>query len=188
MRVGSSGAKWVSPNPRSSVIAHEVMCGYEAHRVSERFSGKVKENTRMTRFLLWSLMATVLVGVEPAMAAQFVVGSCKPNLTNFPTISAAVAAVPAGSTVLVCPGTYPEQVVITQPLTLQGIISGNSGRVTITVPGQAVGLPQLAVNSQSAVFASPVAGQVVVQNVNPLGAVNLSDITVDGNGGVVSCA
>ena len=38
----------------------------------------------------------------------------------FKTIQSAVNAAPAGSTVVVCPGTYHEQVVIAQPLTLTG--------------------------------------------------------------------
>jgi hypothetical protein len=37
--------------------------------------------------------------------------------------------------VLVCPGTYPEQVTISQPLTLQGITSANSAQAVIAVPG-----------------------------------------------------
>jgi hypothetical protein len=45
---------------------------------------------------------------------------------NFTTISAAVIGVPAGSKIQVCPGTYPEQVTISQPLTLEGISSGNA--------------------------------------------------------------
>ena len=52
---------------------------------------------------------------------------------NFTTISAAVAGVPAGATIQVCPGVYPEQVTITQPLTLKGIHSGNANRAVITI-------------------------------------------------------
>ena len=38
----------------------------------------------------------------------------------FKTIQSAVNAAPAGGTVVVCPGTYYEQVVISKPLTLTG--------------------------------------------------------------------
>jgi pectin methylesterase-like acyl-CoA thioesterase len=38
----------------------------------------------------------------------------------FKTIHSAVNAAPAGGTVVVCPGTYHEQVVISKPLTLTG--------------------------------------------------------------------
>ncbi len=39
----------------------------------------------------------------------------------YATIQSAVNAAPAGGTVIVCPGTYTEDVVITQPLTLRGL-------------------------------------------------------------------
>ncbi len=42
---------------------------------------------------------------------------------EFSTISAAVAAAPSGGKVVVCPGTYREDVVILQPLTLVGIFA-----------------------------------------------------------------
>ncbi len=45
-----------------------------------------------------------------------------------------LAAVPSGSMVEVCPGTYPEQVVISKPLTLEGITIGNADQAVITVP------------------------------------------------------
>jgi pectin methylesterase-like acyl-CoA thioesterase len=44
--------------------------------------------------------------------------NCDIKLVGYQTIQAAVIAVPAGSTIEVCPGTYPEQVVISKPLTL----------------------------------------------------------------------
>jgi hypothetical protein len=40
--------------------------------------------------------------------------------TNFPTINAAIAAAPPGSTINVSPGVYNEKVVINKPITLQG--------------------------------------------------------------------
>lgn len=141
----------------------------------------------MTRFSLFSSIAILLLmGAQYSFGAQYAVGTCKSNLPSYSTISAAVAAVPPGSTILVCPGTYPEQVVINQPLTLQGITSGNSGRAIVTVPGSANGAPSLQVNSQSAVFGAPAAAQVLVQNVPS--NVNISDITVDGTGGQQPCS
>src|SRR5690348_7907759 len=112
--------------------------------------GSHEEITKMTRFLLLLSVALILANSIPAaLAGSYAVGTCMPNLTSYQTISAAVSSVPAGSRVLVCPGMYPEQVLVTQPLTLQGISSGNSGRAIITVPGEAQGSPQLQVNSQS---------------------------------------
>jgi len=86
-----------------------------------------------------------------------------------------VSGVPPGSTVLVCPGTYPEQVTIAQPLTLKGISSGNAGQAVITVPGSG-----LAVVTTG--FGHSIAAMVDVT----AGPVNISDITVDGTGNNVT--
>jgi len=51
-----------------------------------------------------------------------------PIFVNLGTIQAAVNASPAGSTAFICPGTYPEQVVIAKNFTLTGVSSlGTSG-------------------------------------------------------------
>ncbi|MFZ1160068.1 MAG: hypothetical protein WAO10_19950, partial [Candidatus Sulfotelmatobacter sp.] len=51
----------------------------------------------------------------------YYVGSCKSG--SFSTISAAVKAAPAGSTIMICPGYYSEQVIISKDLTLKGLDS-----------------------------------------------------------------
>src|SRR5580704_7082327 len=90
----------------------------------------------MSRLTASFLSAAALFLAAPlALASTFAVGTCKPSLPSYTSISAAVSAVPAGSTVQVCPGTYAEQVFISQALTLEGITSGNSSDVVITVPG-----------------------------------------------------
>jgi hypothetical protein len=109
---------------------------------------------------------------------DFAVGTCKPKLTSFSTIQAAVSAVPPGSTVLVCPGVYPEQVTISRPLTLQGIADSNLDQIVITVPG--TGLANV-----MSVFGELVATQVLVLNASP---VNITNIAVDGTGGDQACA
>src|SRR5208283_915316 len=58
--------------------------------------------------------------------------SCDKKLVGYQTIQAAVNAVPSGSTIEVCPGTYPEQVVISKPLTLTGAAS--NAEVLIQIP------------------------------------------------------
>jgi len=108
-------------------------------------------------------------------AANYAVGSCKPSLPSYATISGAVSGVPPGSTVLVCPGTYPEQVTIAQPLTLKGISSGNAGQAVITVPDSGL-------TAVTAGFGESIAPQVHVT----AGPVNISDITVDGTGSNVT--
>jgi len=128
--------------------------------------------------ILFMLAAVMLFGACPMFAAEYAVGTCKPSLPSYPNISAAVSSVPAGSTVLVCPGTYPEQVVITQPLTLQGISTGNSGQAVIAVPG--TGLTAI-----SGVYYLTVSPQVEATTAGP---VNITNITVDGTGGSNACS
>jgi hypothetical protein len=121
--------------------------------------------------VLFSLAIGLLLAVDPMLAATYAVGPCKPTLVSFPTISAAVSGVPPGSTVLVCPGTYSEQVTIAQPLTLKGITSGNAGEAVITVPGSGLTVVTTGFGDQIAAMVDVTAGPV-----------NISDITVDGTG------
>jgi pectin methylesterase-like acyl-CoA thioesterase len=46
------------------------------------------------------------------LAATVQVGACRNGLPSFATIQSAVNTSSAGTTILICPGTYPEQVVI----------------------------------------------------------------------------
>jgi len=104
-------------------------------------------------------------------------GSC--GTPNKATISLAVAAVAAGGTVKVCPGTYAEQVVIAKNLTLIGVQSGTADAAVITSP--AGGVVQNSNDTYPGAF--PVAAQVLVQNA---ANVNISNITVDGSGNLVT--
>ncbi len=118
------------------------------------------------------VVGLLLLGAQSTQATTYAVGTCRPSLSSFSTITAAVGSVPSGSTVLVCPNTYSEQFTISTPLTLQGVSSGNSARVVITIPSGG-----LAVNVTS-IFGETVAAQVLVTS----GPVNIIDITVDGTG------
>jgi hypothetical protein len=129
------------------------------------------------RLLLFATLPLLIV--YPAAASNFAVGSCKPNLQSFPSISAAVSGVPSGSTVFVCPGIYPEQVIISQPVSLQGIASANQDQAVIVVPSTGL-FP-----NATSIFAEPVAAQVLIQST---GAVNIANISVDGTGGDLGCA
>jgi hypothetical protein len=127
----------------------------------------------MSRFRLsFLLILVVLFAAGPVLASDFVVGTCKPKLPSFATISAAVAAVPAGSTVMVCAGTYPEQISISQSLTLEGIALGDSAQVVVSVPSTGLVVNAL-VNG-----GANLAPQILVIS----GQVNISNITVDGTG------
>lgn len=114
--------------------------------------------------------------VQAAQASTVSVGT--PNCTsliNFATIQLAVNSVPAGSTIKVCPGNYPEQVLINKKLTLTGIpsASGTQDAVVISPPAGGV-----IVNTTDQ--RGPVAAQILVQNAS--GPVTISNLTVDGKG------
>jgi parallel beta-helix repeat protein len=104
---------------------------------------------------------------------------------NEPTIQQAVNAVAVGGTVNVCPGTYPEQVLITRNVTVTGVANGNADAAVITSPatGVVVNTADLSPPPSSAL---PVAAQILVQNAK---AVNISNLTVDGsNNQIAACA
>ncbi len=128
--------------------------------------------------LLLCLAALPLLAVQSLLAATVAVGTCKPNLVSFPTISQAVSDVPNGSTIQVCPGTYSEQVTISKPLTLIGIASGTANEAVVAVPSG--GLVQNTVS----MFGETVAAQILVEGAGP---VNITNIAVDGTGGDTSC-
>jgi len=107
-------------------------------------------------------------------AATVSVGNCRPALQTFSTISQAVSSVPSGSTVLVCPGVYREQVTISQPLTLTGVQDHNAANPTIAV--KSGGLSQ-SVNSQ--INGIPIFFQILVKDTES-GEVNISNIAVNG--------
>jgi pectin methylesterase-like acyl-CoA thioesterase len=79
-----------------------------------------------------ALVIAACLSVRTASASAVVVGTCK-NLVTFSTIQAAINAVPSGSTVNVCPGTYAEQVTITKKLILTGVQAG-TGDASVIVP------------------------------------------------------
>jgi len=129
------------------------------------------------RLLLW-VAALPLFVVQPLLASIVQVGTCKTNVASYPTISAAVSAVSAGSTVEVCPGTYAEQVTITEALTLVGVAQGSADQVVITVPDDGL------VANAASIFGQPVAAQLLIQSASP---VNITNIAVDGTGGDMAC-
>src|ERR1035441_1828887 len=126
------------------------------------------------RNLTFSCLALVLfVALSgQAFSSTVAVGSCT-TLVHFNTIQLAVNSVPAGSTVKVCPGTYPEQVTIANKnLTLIGV--GPTASV-VTVPAGGM----VKNGTDLAAFPVPdVAAQILVQN----STVTISHLTVDGNG------
>ena len=116
-----------------------------------------------------------------ALAVTVQVGNCRMGIASFPNIQSAVNAVPDGGTVLVCPGDYPEQVVINKDLTLRGVQSGASGAAVIVAP--AGGIMQ---NTTSLTTGNPIAAQVLVTEA---GDVDIRNLTIDGgNNQINACS
>jgi hypothetical protein len=124
--------------------------------------------------LHFALLGLVLVVAQPLLATTYYVGTCKTGA--FGSIGAAVAGVSAGSIIDVCPGTYPEQVIISQPLTLQGFASGGSSQVVIAMPSSGL-------TTTTSVIFGTVAAQIAVT----AGPVNITGITVDGTANSSNC-
>jgi hypothetical protein len=140
------------------------------------------ERTGMARRLkLAGLVLAAFFAVSSAEAATVVVGTCKSAPQQFSTIQAAVNAVPTGSTIEICPGTYLEQVTISgKTLTLTGIEVGSSDAAVIAVPTGGV------TQNATDIAGNPVAAQIFVENAT---GVTISRLTVDGSGnGLSSCS
>jgi parallel beta-helix repeat protein len=138
--------------------------------------------TNRVRFAVFSAIMTIAVAVPASLhAATLYVGTC--GAPNKPTIQAAVNASSQNDTVLVCPGTYAEQVTITKNLTITGLTVGTADQVVITSPAGGV------VRNAYDLYqygSNPVSAQVLVQNTRN---VVLNNITVDGAGnGINGCA
>jgi len=116
----------------------------------------------------FGLVVVTLLSSASWGVTNAVVGTCNPG-TQFATIQAAVNAASNGSTVLVCPGQYPEQVTIDRALTMNGLAVGRSA---VIVP------PAGGFISNTTDAFGPAVAQIMVQNA----AVTISNIGVDGGG------
>jgi nitrous oxidase accessory protein NosD len=135
------------------------------------------------RLVVVAALAAVLMAAAPAVAATLIVAadgegsltSCDDaSPTPFTTVGSAVSAAAAHDTVRVCPGVYDEQVVITRPLTLQGV----SG--AILKPAPMVG------NTSSLLTGRALAAIVLVRSTP---GVTVEGLIIDGaDNGISSCA
>jgi hypothetical protein len=116
------------------------------------------------------VLAAVCVPQVLATVTNYV-GTCA-GTPNFTTITAALATTPAPSVVEVCPGTYPEQLVISKAVKLEGIAASGADQVFITVPSGG-----LAANECSVLADQPV--QVCVAEAD---TVDITNVAVDGTG------
>ncbi len=117
------------------------------------------------------------------MAESVQVGNCRPIPADdtFSTIQAAVNASDAGTTILVCPGVYPEQVTINKALTIRGVRSGTSDAAIIVATGGGI-----VANTSSLATGNPIAAQVLVTGT---AEVNISNLTIDGaNNKINACS
>jgi len=115
-----------------------------------------------------------LSSLSLASSNRYWVGTCHPKSPFYATISEAVSQVPPYSIIQVCPGSYPEQVLINQPLTLQGMMSADGGAAMITAPSW--GSDRFALDA----FGFDAYYQILVQS--PSGTVTISNMVVDGTG------
>jgi hypothetical protein len=135
------------------------------------------------RWFQLAIAALVVLCVQRAGASTVKVGSCalgddEHASAQFSTIQAAVNAAAPGSRVLVCPGTYAEQVEVTKPLTLTGAISSNSDEAIVVAPPTGLIVPPGGVTTT--------APQIFVHDTQ--GPVTVSNLTVDGaNSQIASC-
>jgi len=119
------------------------------------------------------LVASMCFVAHVAQASTEVVGTCKSG-KSFTTIQAAVNAAPSGSTIEICPGTYPEQVMIVgKTLTLTGVLSGTSNAAVLVPPSGGL------IANGSHIGGGAVAVQIFVQSST---GVTISHLTVDGIG------
>jgi hypothetical protein len=139
-----------------------------------------KEITLLRRSLFAVLALAACFVASTVQASTVVVGTCKSGVPQFTTIQAAVTSAPAGSTVEVCPGTYPEQIMITKKLTLIGEQSGTNDAAVVAAPVGGV------VQNATDIFGNPVAAQIFVENAV---GVTISHLTVDGSAnGLSGCS
>lgn len=129
--------------------------------------------SRITAVLAIGVLAAVSLAQTASTGGVYAVGTCKPSLPSYATISAALAATPAPTTVQVCPGNYPEQVVITQGVTLQGITSGGGGQAVLSYPSTGYGASGTGLQGWN------IYPQLWVNNAT--GPVTINDITIDVN-------
>lgn len=80
-----------------------------------------------------ALICATLFG-QSVMAQTVVVGTCQNASNTILKIQDGVNAAAAGSTIMICPGAYAEQVEIAKSLTLTGMQSGNKDAVIVTLP------------------------------------------------------
>lgn len=132
------------------------------------------------------VLALVAIGAATASAKTTAVGSCRPDLASFDSFSDAVPGTPAGGTILVCPGTYAEQIIINKDLTIAGTQSGNSGLPAIVPPSGGLLQNTVSYNVSSGFLQNRgLAAQIIV---TPGVTVTIRNLSLDAtNSNLASC-
>ena len=122
------------------------------------------------------LLAVLVVCAYPATAGTYYVGTCKTG--SFATIGAAVKTAPVGSTILICPGQYSEQVIISKDLTLNGLNSSAANGATGAVIANAP-TPEMTTSPIFAFNKNPILGGTIAPVIWVTGAtVNIQNVFV----------
>lgn len=131
------------------------------------------------RIIKCILAAGLLLAAAPVFAGTLAVGTCEPSYTSFSTIGAAVSAAPAvgSTTILVCPGTYPEQVFITKKITLKGVAYEGANAAIITPPSGGL------VANATSTFGGQIEAMVLVQNTTA----SVEDLSLDATNNDTVC-
>src|SRR3990172_1181356 len=102
-------------------------------------------NMGHSRMWLAVVVGALALPLGPAMAATLIVDdnndpeSCGGNDSDYATITAAVSEAHSGDTILVCPGTYIEQVRIGASITRLTLESWGPGAAVIQAPPRMLG-------------------------------------------------
>jgi len=129
--------------------------------------------SRKLSYLLLGTGCALGLSLQSASATVRQVGGCTTNPLQYGTIQAAVNASNSGDSVQICPGTYPEQVVVSQAMTLTNVSHMPSPTVTIPSGG--------AVQNTTTLYGFPAAAQILVAPSTPA-KVNVKNLIVDGSG------
>lgn len=135
-----------------------------------------------TRNILLHLILVVMLGTS-GVAATLMVSGNNPACSNAPytTITAAINAAAPGDTIAICPALYPEQLVITKPLTLRGIPANDTQLSPAVTVDQVLVQP----SSMQTLAGLPVEAVITVMNTS---GVNIENLAVDAsNNGVSGC-
>lgn len=138
-------------------------------------SNKIAMRVCIFVFAVWG--ATALPG------ATLIVGKAGTHCPHakYTQIAAAIEAANAGDTIEICPALYAEQLTITKPLTLRGLVENGVGRVQIQPTTMSP-----AVSMDGAVGGLPVEAVITVANSH---RVTVENLAIDArNNGVAGCA